>query len=242
MSKIHGRNTRVYLNGTDISNYFNSANVTKNIDTAETSGFGDADKTYVVGLGGGDIKLAGFFDAGAAPSVDSLVDGLLGSETDPILSVISASLIDASGATAMGNFKAKQIAAPIGGVVTTSADLEADTSGVHRTLTAFPLGTLTPAVAGGTTAVYNGGTATSLGGQAFLQMGSVVAGTPVVAIEHSTDGATAWSAWMTFAAVLSANAPQAQRATVTGTVKPYKRVTVTGGTAVCWVGFDQPLA
>lgn len=64
MAKIHGKKAKFWLvdhGGTerDLSNYLNSIDFPMTGDTAETSGFGDEDKTFVVGLKSRTIRGAG---------------------------------------------------------------------------------------------------------------------------------------------------------------------------------------
>lgn len=245
MSKIHGRNARVYLNGQDISSYFNSADLSQPIDTAETSGFGDTDKSFVAGLRGGAVKLSGFFDnASGTASVDAILNTAEQAAADPILTVLTAPNINDKGISASMVLTGRQASAPIGGVVSITADfVESTNLGLDRVRTVQANGTITAAAAGGTTSAWNGGTATALGAVGYLQAFQVLGGTPVVVIEHSADGATGWAALITFAAMpLAASAPQAQKASVSGTVQPFQRTTVTGGSAVVWTGINQPIA
>ena len=245
MSKIHGRNARVYLNGQDISNFFNSADLSQPIDTTETTGFGDTDKSVVVGLRGGAVKLAGYYDsASGTASVDAIFNTVEQASVDPILTVLTAPNIDDKGVSASMALTGRQVSAPIAGVVSVTADfLESTTLGLDRVRTVQAKGTLTPSVAGGTTSAWNGGTATLQGAVGYMQAFAVAAGTPVVVIEHSADGSTSWAALITFAAMNGTGAaPQAQKASVSGTVQPFQRTTVTGGSAVVWTGINQPIA
>lgn len=82
MAKVHGKKAKVYLTdvgGTerDLSNFFNSFEVNQPVDMAETSGFGDNDKTYVVGLKSATLRGAGLW-SGTANEVDDVLMGLLG--------------------------------------------------------------------------------------------------------------------------------------------------------------------
>lgn len=214
------------------------------VDQASTDAYGQQDKSSIPGQLGADIKLGGYIDSTVGASgVETILKAFEQSSTDGILSIIHQTSLNSPGTSAKVQETSLGRTSPIGGVVTMAADFKASDTGVERTQTVFPQGAITPSATGGTTAAYNGGTDTLQGATGWLQALSVAAGTPVVKIEHSEDGATSWSTLITFAAMpLAASAPQAQRATVTGTVKPYKRVSVTGGSATIWVGITQPKA
>lgn len=245
MPKIHGRQSRVYINGSDVSGYLNNTDAANQVDIAEVSAFGDTDKSYVIGLRTGTLRLAGFFDDTAGGTgVETVLNALLQSDTDPIVNVVHQDVIDAGGEGG----KAEKLTSlgrtsPIGGAVVVSADFQAD-GGFRSTKTVFAKGTLTPSAPGAATSSYNGGTATAQGAELYAQIFSVPAGTPVILVEHSDDGGVGdpWATLGTFVGVASAGAPQAQRVTVTGTVKATKRATVSAGSVVAWVGIYQPKA
>lgn len=62
MSKFHGRNVRVYIDGFDISGYTNSLSVEQTADIVDVAGFGDSNKNYVVGLYDSKVMHDGFFE------------------------------------------------------------------------------------------------------------------------------------------------------------------------------------
>ncbi len=64
----HGKNADFSLDGSaatlvNISDTLDSINMPRAIDTAETTAFGTQDKTFITGLSGATISLAGMFDA-----------------------------------------------------------------------------------------------------------------------------------------------------------------------------------
>lgn len=63
MPKAHGRKARVYVTGVDISNYLKSAGSGGDQDLADSSGLGQEDKTFVVGMQAGKLSLDGMFGA-----------------------------------------------------------------------------------------------------------------------------------------------------------------------------------
>ena len=110
-----------------LSNFLNSIDFPETVDTAETSGFGDTDKSYVVGLRGHTIKLAGNWD-GAANGPDDVFGNLAGQGAAG--TILSAFVFGPAG-NATGNVKysgnalvtSYGVNSPIGGAVTFSADL-----------------------------------------------------------------------------------------------------------------------
>jgi hypothetical protein len=76
MAFTHGKATKVYASGYDLSAFLNSADISGNADMAETSTFGSVYKSYVAGLIDGKMSLAGYFDS-AVGGVDELLSPLL---------------------------------------------------------------------------------------------------------------------------------------------------------------------
>lgn len=243
MAKYHGRNTRVYLNGYDIGDHFNAADISNQADQAEVSAFSDTDKSYVMGLKGGNGKLTGFYDSTAAvPGVEAVLASLQGAAAAPILSILASDALGERGHSTQADEISLSRNAPIAGVVTMAADFQGNKA-VHTTKTLLAKGTLgTSTSPGGTSAAMNGGNASAAGAVGYLHAFSIGGGTPVLVIEHSATGTSAWATLLTFAGVASGDAPQAQKVSVSGTVQPYKRVTASGGTGVFWVGVHQPPA
>lgn len=243
MAKYHGRNTRVYLNGYDIGGYFNAADVSNQADQAEVSGFGDTDKSYVMGLKGGNGKLTGYWDSTvAAPGAEAVLATLQGAVPAPILSILASDALGERGHSTQADEINLSRNAPIAGVVTMAADFQGNQA-IHSVKTLLAKGTLgTSTSPGGTSAAMNDGNASAAGAVGYLHAFSISGGTPVLSIEHSANGTSAWATLLTFAGVASADAPQAQKVAISGTVQPYKRIAVTGGTGIFWVGAHQPSA
>lgn len=237
MAKVHARRSRVFINGIDASPYFKNADVNSSAESSDSSGFGQDWKTGLPSMRSGSIKLGGYLDT-SVPGVTTELEDSLGSDVDPIVTLVrEQGIINSYGWSMAAIETSLALSSAIADIAAASADLTANDV-VDRVTTVAPLGgTLTPTANGGTTVAYNGGTATAAGAVGVLQMFST-SGNPVVLIEHSANGSTGWATLVTFAAMTS---PGAQRVAVTGNVNPYKRATVTGGSAVCWVGVSQPL-
>lgn len=81
MAFVHGKNAYVAMEAsvgagsvTDYSAYFNDVSLSRSIETAETTTFGDDDKEYIIGLRDATVSLSGLFDA----TMDGVLAGLLG--------------------------------------------------------------------------------------------------------------------------------------------------------------------
>ena len=132
MSKVHGRNANFQLTdiggvNRNLSNWLNSIDFPTTVDTAEVPGFGDADKSVVVGLRGHTIKVAGNWDA-ASNGPDDVFGQLAGQGA---AGTVATTFIFGPAGSATGAVKYTgscvvtnyQVAAPIGGAVTFSADM-----------------------------------------------------------------------------------------------------------------------
>jgi len=236
--KLHGRQTKIYLNGQDISVGFNSIDGPNTADVADASTFGEVDKEFVVGLRSGNVRLQGIYDATEPGGIDTLLDSLAGvDQPAPIITYWPGNdILGYPGRAGRAMQTGKGVSSPVGGVVATNVDLQVS-GGFDRVRDIFAKGTLS--APGGTITPDNGGTAVAAILTGYLQAFSVVSGTPVVVIEQSANGTSGWTTALTFTALQSGQTPQAQKATTTATIQPYKRVNISAGTAVVNVGYVQ---
>jgi len=75
MAFVHGSNSDINVDSTNISQYTDSVTHDRSVDTAETSAFGDDDKTFIAGLEDGSFSLGGHWDTTADAALDGLFDG-----------------------------------------------------------------------------------------------------------------------------------------------------------------------
>lgn len=85
MAFIHGKNSKFSIDNSsgtpvDISAYCEDVSLSRDIETAETTTFGNSSKQYIVGLTDATISVSGKFDAAGASTVDSVLSGILGQE------------------------------------------------------------------------------------------------------------------------------------------------------------------
>jgi len=127
----HGKNAHFALDGTaatlvSISDTLNEISMPREIETAETTAFGNADKTYITGLGDATISLSGMFDA----TVDSTISGDIANLKSGSVSSLSfeygpsgsaASAVKFSGEALITSY---ELSSPVGDVVTYSLELQ----------------------------------------------------------------------------------------------------------------------
>jgi len=183
MAFVHGKNSKIYLNETDFSTYFSSADSTRTADVAETTTFGNSNKTYIVGNKDGTVSLTGFFDATADATLQPLLGG-----SDCLL-VIGVDGVDATDKVRFqnGNITNYGVSSPVGDVVATSIDVQSD-KGLYdgdvlenATYTATASGT-----------ARDNGASTSDGGAGFLIVSAASGTSPTadIKITHSADDIT----------------------------------------------------
>lgn len=222
MAVKHGKDARVYVNGYDLSGYFNQFGISGKADAVETTTFGAIAKSYIAGQKDATVSAEGIFD-GATGAVDQVLSQALGSNS-------SIWTYWPQGETAVGDDgygcdaieTTYEVTSPVDGVVAVSAEAQSKT-GPERVDSLHPLATRT---ATGNGSSHDNGAATSNGGVAYLHVTAASGTSPslTVNVQHSTDNAT-WVDLITFTAVTAGN--QAQRVAVSGTVNRYVRATWT---------------
>ena len=60
---IHGKNTAVYIDEFDLTSYFTDVSITQENEVAETTAFGDTNKSYLLGLRAGTLSMSGMWSA-----------------------------------------------------------------------------------------------------------------------------------------------------------------------------------
>lgn len=229
MAKMHGRHTRAYLDGYDISGDFNSLEPGYAADTAEVSGFGDDTKKYVVGLADPAIRLAGVFNdaENQAHNIGSTRVG-----TEVAFAAVWGTDQGKYGVGGTVNVSEYSVTSPIGGAVTSSMSLSGGGgNGVFEFLrTLWGKSVMAAAPAGYDT----GETPSNDGLSGHLQL---MSGTGTVVIQSST--AEAGPTWVDRIDFGLQTAPYgAYIGTYNGTAPQYLRAMVTG-TATAWIGYKR---
>ena len=184
MAFKHGKDTKVYVNSSNYSTYFNSADATRTADTAESTTFGNSAKTFIAGEKDGTVSLTGFFDATA----DGVLQPLLGgADFDLVMGIDGLDTGDYA-TFSKGNITNYAVSSPVGDIVATSLDVQSDEgmwNGSVLTASAFT----TTAAQG---SAQDNTSSTSNGCGAFLIVTSVSGTSPTgdVKIQHSADNVT----------------------------------------------------
>ena len=135
----HGKNAYFALDGTaaslvNISDTLNEISMPREVETAETTAFGQNDKTYITGLADATISLSGMFDA----TVDTQISGNIANLKSGSVSSVSFEYGPAGSAVSSPKFTGEalitsyEISSPVGDVVTYSLELQV-TGGVTGT-------------------------------------------------------------------------------------------------------------
>lgn len=222
MAFKHGKDSKVYVNSSDFSSYFNSVDVARTADVAESTTFGLGSKSYITGNKDGTFSVTGFFDATA----DGVLQPLLGGAD--MVFVLGVDGVDATDGCsfAKGNINNYGVSSAVGDIVATSLDIQAD-SGVYNG-TVLENATVT---ATGSGTARDNAVATGNGGGAFLIVQTASGTTPTidVKITHSADNST-YADLVTFTQATSTTA-EVKTVSAGTTVNRYLKVQYTvGGT------------
>lgn len=222
MAFKHGKDSKVYVNSSDFSSYFNSVDVARTADVAESTTFGLGSKSYITGNKDGTFSVTGFFDATA----DGVLQPLLGGAD--MVFVLGVDGVDATDGCsfAKGNINNYGVSSAVGDIVATSLDIQAD-SGVYNG-TVLENATVT---ATGSGTARDNAVATGNGGGAFLIVQTASGTTPTIdaKITHSADNST-YADLVTFTQATSTTA-EVKTVSAGTTVNRYLKVQYTvGGT------------
>tara|TARA_R100001460_G_scaffold107800_1_gene157148 strand:+ start:2267 stop:2977 length:711 start_codon:yes stop_codon:yes gene_type:complete len=183
MAFKHGKDTKVFINNTEFSSYFNSVDSTQTADVAESTTFGNLAKTYISGNKDGTMTITGFFDATADDTLQPLLGG-----ADMIISV-GIDGLDATDSCifGQGNINNYGVSSPVGDIVATSLDIQAD-SGIYSG-TVLENSTVTTTTTG---TARDNTLSTANGGAGFLIVTAKSGTSPTLdaKIQHSADNTT----------------------------------------------------
>lgn len=127
----HGKDAHFALDGTAgtlvvISDTLNEITMPREIETAETTAFGNDDKTYITGLADATVSLSGMFDA----TVDAQINGDIANLKSGSVATLSFEYGPAGSAGGNPKFTGEalitsyEIGSPVGDVVTYSLELQ----------------------------------------------------------------------------------------------------------------------
>lgn len=78
---IHGKDTTVLYNATDLSSYFNDINLNNTVETNQCTAFGASAHSYIVGTQDGTVSASGYWDGSSATTVDKILFDTLGNQS-----------------------------------------------------------------------------------------------------------------------------------------------------------------
>lgn len=226
MAKVSGLGVRLYAAGYDLSadvNVVDSIGYTQQLLDVTTLDL--AAKARIAGLSDSALTVNGWFEktgdhaaytsnTGKLPTADQIVFTQLGVELgDPFAGLTAAE-------------SAYVVTRASGGALATTATYSGTAGQQAEWGVTMTASKTTNASAASGTGVDNAASSAN-GCVAYLEAMSLVSGTCVVKIQHSTDNAT-WVDLITFTSVTAANAPFAVRATASGTINRYLRVNTSG--------------
>jgi len=217
----HGKQTVVFINGTNMSAFLNSASSTMAIETAETTTFGDQDKTYITGLSDGTVSMSGFFDSTAGAS-DAVLSGMIATADNAVSIFPQGNVITRPATVVNGQMTAYDISSPVGDVVALSAEVQADGGLFYG----FDLVGADVRTSTGTTAAQDNAAPTTGGVSVNLHVhANNRNGTTIVKVQHSADNST-YADLVTFTTI-SAAATAGENIAISGTVNRYLRASYT---------------
>ena len=225
MAFSHSFNAKVFVNGYNLTSYFNKAESSGSADLPDTTVFGDTATTAIAGVKDGQFSAEGFFDATAA-AASPVLEGALNQDGTEVTYFPAGDTVGAGAVGFQGPESKYEITSE-----TTDANkisMELQSSVGPEALKASHA--LTARTAGGTATVIDNSGATSGGGVSYLHVTACAGGTLTVKQQDSADNVS-YADLITHAAVTANN--QSERVEVTGTVRQYTRTvwTLTGGTA-----------
>lgn len=78
MAFVHGKNTVVTLNGSDLSVYTTTSQFERNADKHDTTTYGKSDHVFAGGLGNGSFSMSGIYDSTASVGPRAVIEPLVG--------------------------------------------------------------------------------------------------------------------------------------------------------------------
>lgn len=126
MAFKHGRWAEISVNSVPLSTFCDSADLSIDIDTADTTTFGSTWKTNVVGVAGGKVELKGMYDPTDTTGPIVVLTALIGADAFPVLLYPGGNDTDQISHGFDAILTAYSESSPVGDKVTFSASLLAD--------------------------------------------------------------------------------------------------------------------
>ena len=227
---VHGKDTAVYIDEFDLSSYFTETSFSQENDTAETTAFGDTNKSYILGLRNGTLSMSGLWSADTDGS-DEELQALLGNATTPVITVREGAAAIGSGAIiAQADETSYAITSPVTDVHTISAEFQCTPNQVSNLTFALAGGVQLTAGAsiahgslGNLSSVDNSASSANGGAGTLHVPTNTVNGNTTIKIQHSANDST-WADLISFT-VVGSTAKTSEIKAVSGTVNRYLRAT-----------------
>lgn len=238
MAFNHGKNTRILVGEKNLSQFFNSADASSSVETADTTTYGDDVRTFIIGQEEGSISLSGLWD-GAPGAVDEFIKAAIDADTalvytQGVSGVKPGNAVDMTLAVSTSYSRSS----PVGDVVSISMDAQGS-GGVHSGKALTDMEAEVSASGDGATISWP---TTSPRGVAHLHVLENGRDGPLdVVVQHTPDGGTTWVDIATFTQV-TAGSLSAQRVAVEETVEADVRAKWTVGGTVGTVRFAVAFA
>lgn len=231
---VHGKGARVFAGSVNLTGFLNQASGAASVDVAESTTFGNDDKTYVTGLADATLSGEGYFDAEASGAQETL-NAALGAADKTVFSLYQkGDAIGASGAGFSADATAFEPTADLGDVVGFAFEAQSSV-GLEGIVSHAAFGTRSTA---GTLTTVDGLAASGgFGGAGYLHV-TELSGSMAVRIEHSDDDIT-YATLVNFGTV---TAVSGTRVAFTGTAERYTRLVhtpATTGTAAFVAGLAR---
>ena len=208
---VSAKNIALNFGEYNLTPYFNNASTTREAETAETTAFGSADRSYVVGMKTGTVSLEGMFE-GSTTGVDTiLATAILGSDNSatPLSVLIGRTTVGRGCVLSLPNETSYEVSSPVDEIVATSAEFQSNNQIENGVVLAGNLAVSTTSTG---TAVDNSASSAN-GGVAHLHVtANTRNGTAVAKVQHSADNST-WADLVTFTTIGTGTATS-QRSTV----------------------------
>lgn len=238
MAATHGKNAKVFLNGSELSSYFNQASISPSADVAEVSTFQDTAKRYIAGMVDATFNAQGFFDRTATTGSDAVLNTALAALGGIGTYFPAGDTIALTGFGLSGQEIAYEITSATSEANKITATLQSSVGADQVTSHAA----LASRSASGTATVVDGGAIPANGSfyVGYLHCTACNGGTATVKIQDSADNVT-FADLVTFTNLTSTSANTAERISAAGTAKRYTRAvhTITGGTVSFVTAFGR---
>ena len=229
---IHGKGTKTYIDEFDLSAYFNSADSTFSVETADITSFGASSRSFLPGLQTATMGLTGLWSQDATTGSDVVLEALLANAVSPLSTVaIAAGTIGNRALLMQSDELTYSISSPVADVVSVSADFQATTDGTSNLTYSGQSGVQLTTGASiaygalGNLASVDNAASSANGGFALLHVpvNTVGGGVTTIKVQHSADDSI-WVDLITFTTVAAATATSELKA-VASTVNRYLRAT-----------------